>query len=76
MIHSAIYHRLAENITQEVVNFNEYQEKYYLMKYIEAAIPSLQREEIYRLINAVNQEIASPTKKRIFIKKFISSMKS
>ncbi len=71
-----VYQRLAEKIIPEVVQPFDYREKYFLMKKIKDAIPSLEQEEIYRIINCVCGEYSSPIKKNRFIKNFIISMKN
>lgn len=74
MNYSEVYNRLANDIIPEVVQPIDYQEKFYLMKKIKAAIPSMAQDDIYRLIKQISIESKSPMKKHFFIKKIIQSI--
>ena len=65
---------LEECIEDNVVNYAEYQNKYFLKKRIKEIFPHRSDDFIYRAIEYANSNIKLPRKRKVFIKLLLEKL--
>jgi len=66
---------LEEYIGDNVVNYEEYQNKYFLKKKIKEILPDRSDDFIYRAIEHANKNIKSTKRRKEFIKLLLEKIK-
>lgn len=71
---SGIKKTLEQTITAKYILCHEYQDKYFVYKSIQEAVPELAESRIYEALDKVNLLHKPPVKKKIFIDTFTESL--
>lgn len=69
---SLIFNKLTEQIVDDYIHVEEYQDKYYLKKEIKNIFPDLTDDVIYKAIEDANLKVKPPKKKNEFLKALVN----
>ncbi len=66
--------KVRDLILYDYVNFEEYQNKFYLVKNLKILFPDLPEDYIYRAIESTNSSVSPPRKKEKYINLLINKL--
>ena len=69
-----IQKHLSNEIVDDVITTEEFQDKYYFKKLVKDKFPSISDNAIYETIEQCNQLISRPRKKKIYLKLFAKTL--